>query len=353
MVFSLKRYDQLAAKSGAKIITIGSSEKGAPIKVLKKGTGRLKILFIARIHGNEPATTEALLEFFNENNFDDLELYGIFLANPDGAALYEELQQKKPEPYWENNFNDARLNSNGVDINRDWMELTQKETQAIQKFILDLRPDFTVDFHEYYWSDKGYPPKYPYDDEDGFMATMTDAPFYGADSYVKELSEQPMNYLIKKLGNEFNWKIKPRHFVGEKYNSEYQNPGFLGIYLALRGIPKLLIETWGVACSTLLLDKRIAFHKKAMYYLLEWIRENKIKFFAKNESIREILSFNINNFDTSKKNIFIGLLDKHRLNYEINNDKSVSVHCSSLETGFVNTIYYLIFEKEEQTNETT
>ncbi len=342
-VFSVERYNSLAEKTGAEIITIGYSESKRPIRVLKKGSGKLKILFIARIHGNEPATTEALLEFFNENSFNDLELYGIYLANPDGAALYEKLQSINPEPHWSNNFNDARLNANKVDINRDWLKLSQPETRALQKFVFKLQPDFAVDFHEYYWSDKGYPPKYPSDDDDGFMATMTDAPFYGVDNYVKVISEEPMNYLMTKLEKEFGWKIKARHFVG-KPKHEYTPPTYLGVYLALRGIPKLLIETWGVACSTLLLDKRISFHKKAMQYLTDWILQNQKRILSRSE-FPTSMNFDLTNAELQNINTFTTTLELHGVKYQIQKN-NILVKCSSLETSFVKTIYYIIFEKE-------
>ncbi len=342
-VFSLEQYNRFADKINADITTIGYSENNRPIRVLKKGSGKLKVLFIARIHGNEPATTQALLEFINENSFEDLELHGIFLSNPDGAALYEKLWLSNSEPHWSNNFNDARLNANKVDINRDWLVLSQQETKAIQKFILELKPDFAVDFHEYYWSDKGYPPKYPYEDVDGFMATMTDAPFFGTHPYTKELSEQAMNSLIPKLEKEFEWKIKPRHFIGEPKN-EYTPPTFLGVYLALRGIPKLLIETWGVACSTLLLDKRIAFHKKAMTLTTDWIINNQTKFLSKPES-PILLTWDVSGQDPNKIKELEKTLDLHGIKFQMQNNK-ININSTTLEISFVKTIYYLIFEKE-------
>jgi hypothetical protein len=343
-VFSISRYNSLAEKSGSEMITAGLSEKGRPIVALKKGNGKLKVLFIARIHGNEPATSEALLNFISKNSFEGIEFYGIYMANPDGAALYEELWNKNPEPSWENSFNDARLNSNKVDLNRDWLNLTQKETQVLQKFIDGLKPDIAVDFHEYYWSDKGYPPKYPSEDKDGFMATMTDAPFFGADNTVKEISENIMNILIDKMSKEFNWVIKPRHFIGSPGNV-YTNPDFLGAYLALRGIPKLLVETWGVGCSTLLLDKRISFHTKAMEYIIGWVKQNMNLFPLTREDA--VLQYNTGSLEPAKVKEYIRILDLHGVKYH-SQDNKLNVYCSSLEIGFIKTIYYLIFEKENR-----
>jgi|GEM_PF-1167246 len=346
-LFSPERYNEFASKISRNIKTIGYSEKGAPIHAVIKGSGKIKVLFIARIHGNEPATTQAQLEFLNELRDDaGFEFHGIFLANPDGAALYNQLWLKNKDADWKNNFPDARLNANKQDINRDWFELSQPETKALCNYLLELRPDFVVDMHEYFWSDKGYPPKYPTDDEDGFMATMTDAPFNWVDGFVKDASLDVMNYLIEHLEKEFEWKINRRHFAGNPKNS-YNNPDYLGIYVALRGIPKLLIETWGVGCSTLLLDKRIAFHKRALELLTEWLNLNTQKLLLKAQLPKPLL------FDLAKQNIddineFTDKLKLHKIEYSIDNNKNITIYPAALETGFINTVYHIIFEKEDK-----
>jgi len=341
--FSLIRYYEDSLTTGAEILTIGYSEQNRAINVLKKGSGKIKVLFVARIHASEPATTDALLKFFEENTFDDVEAYGIFLANPDGAALYERLWLKKPEPHWKNAHVDARVNSNQVDINKDWLDLSQKETQAIQKFLIELKPHFVVDHHEYYWSDEGYPPKLPTDDENGFMATMTDAPFKWIDEFVKNSSEECMYYLFKNLSKETD-NIKLRHFIGEPIGN-YENPIFLGIYLALRGFPKLLVETWGVGCSTYRLEKRVEFHKKAMDYVVEWLKQNKSKILSKLET-KKTIRFDIKNSDQNQVKNFLDKLHLHKIKYDLLNGENIIIFCSSLEVGFVKTIYYLLIEKE-------
>jgi hypothetical protein len=344
-IFSVKRYYDYATKVGADIFTIGTSEKNQPILALRKGSGKRKVLFVSRIHGNEPATTEAMLEFFEENSFIDLQLYGIFLANPDGAVLYENLWLKNQEADWKNNFNDARLNANKIDINRDWLDLSQKETRAIQKFIISLNPDFAVDFHEYYWSDMGYPPKYPTEDKDGFMATMTDAPFFGAVKYVKDISEEIMNYLIENMENEFNWKIKKRHFIGNSHDT-YENLTFLGIYLALRGFPKLLVETWGVACSTLFLEKRIAFHKRAMQLIISWIGKNESRF-SKKPLSKQKTKYNLEDIESNLISTFTNILNLHGIKYKMYENSKITIYCNLMEAGFIKAIYHLIFERRE------
>ena len=342
-VFSCEKYLDIASNIGAEIFTIGFSVEKRPIIALKKGTGKIKVLFVSRIHGNEPATTQAMLEFFNNYNSKDITIFGILLANPDGAALFEQLWLQNREPHWKNSFNNARLNAAGVDLNRDWFDLSQEETRAIRRFIFSIRPDFVIDHHEFYWSDKGYPPKQPIEDEDGFMATMTDAPFNGVHQFVKEISKKAMYTLIEKLENDFQWKIKVRHFAGKSDNN-IEIPTVLGIYLALRGIPKLLVETWGVGCSTLLLEQRIKFHYLSMKYITNWIRSEESSFLNKPESL-QLLRYNLKDAASRKIDLFLRKLGLHQIKFKKEKD-SVIVNIPTTEVGFIDTIHNSIFERK-------
>ncbi len=343
-IFSVDRYYKYAAHTDASETTIGLSTHGLPINILKKGEGDIKLLVIARLHGNEPATTQALLEFFKEYTDRSVELHGIYLSNPDGASKYEKYWREKPEPHWTNSFVDARLNGNGKDLNRDWLDLKEKETRVLQKYLLSLQPDFVLDLHEFYWSDKGYPPKYPTDDDDGFLATMTDCPYYLVNEKVERAAFEMMNLLTEKLEKDFDWKIKLRHFIGENNSKTYQNPDFLGIYLALRGFPKLLIETWGVACSTLLLDERIDFHKKSIKYAIQYLSQNENIFKEIHRESHEI-RFEWDNIMQDRKERFLDLLKKHRFRYKIEDD-FIYINCKNVEVGFLKTIYILTTQQK-------
>ena len=342
-IFSVESYLEQAAKTGAELKTIGFSLQKRPIVVLKKGTGKLKALFIARLHGNEPAPTQAVIDFFHDYSDEEIEAYGIFLANPDGAALYEQNWQKNRKAHWKNIFQKARLNSVEVDLNRDWMNLTQQETRIIRQFIFSLKPDLVVDHHEFYWK-KEYPPKFPTQDEDGFLATMTDSPFYLAHPYVKEISEKLMGYLIEESEREFQWKIKPRHFIGDSHDT-FENPGYLGIYLALRGIPKLLVETWGVACSMLLLPKRVEFHRRAMEHVIDWMKRNESCFVEKPSNL-QYLKFNLQEAERKKIEQFRQILVLHGIEFE-QKGQEILIQVPLIESGYIKTIYYFIFQKED------
>ncbi|WP_456406184.1 M14 family zinc carboxypeptidase [Caldithrix abyssi] len=337
-IFSVDRYYDQAARTGSVLNTVGFSNEGRPILSLKKGTGPIKILVLARLHGNEPAPSQAVLDFFkNYEENGPVEMYGVFLANPDGAANYEKYWLANPEPDWKNSFEKARLNAVEVDLNRDWLALTQPETQSLQKFIFSLRPDLVLDLHEYYWKE-GFPPKNPIEEEDGFLATMTDCPFYLVHESISNLSERLMDELSDHLWKEFKWKAKLRHFIGDKHDT-YENPAYLGIYLALRGIPKLLVETWGVACSTLLIKERIAYHRKAIEYVKQWALQNKDLFKNIHETTEEI-EFELREISPEKKEKFTELLAKHGFQFDLK-ERSIIVRCLTIETGFVKTIYFL------------
>ena len=132
-----------------KIDTIGFTPNNNPLVVLQSNENLKKaIVIVARQHPPEiPGGTFAFNSFY-ETFFDKDYLsekfrkqYNIIsfpMPNPDGVD----------SGYW-------RHNSNGVDLNRDWIEFTQPETKAIKQFLeskvsLGLKIEFAIDFHTSY-----------------------------------------------------------------------------------------------------------------------------------------------------------------------------------------------------------
>ncbi len=99
-----------------------------------------KLLIIARQHGNEPAGTEAALALLQHLAISDgraerallkrVALLVIPMANPDGVEQH------------------ARRTSTGTDLNRDWIALSQPETQAIERVFRQWQADAVIDLHE-------------------------------------------------------------------------------------------------------------------------------------------------------------------------------------------------------------
>jgi len=118
---------------------IGESVLGKPIYKYTIGTGQIRIFMWSQMHGNESTTTKALFDFFNCIHSNDAigakflqEFTFCFLpmVNPDGAELY------------------TRENANGVDLNRDSVDLTQPESQLLRQTFTDFKPDFCYNLHD-------------------------------------------------------------------------------------------------------------------------------------------------------------------------------------------------------------
>ena len=112
--------------------TIGHTTEDRPIvarAVGNRGSDR-RVLVIGCIHGNECAgirVTRRLAE----------------LSAPEGSVVWL-VHQLNPDGYAAR----RRTNAHGVDLNRDFLAATQRETRIARKLILRLQPDVTIWFHQ-------------------------------------------------------------------------------------------------------------------------------------------------------------------------------------------------------------
>ena len=120
---------------------IGNSEKGIPIHKLKLGYGNKKILIWSQMHGNESTGTKAVFDFLNflvayENHdivktiLRETQIQIIPILNPDGALAY------------------TRENANGIDLNRDAVDLKAKESKILRSVLDNFNPDFCFNLHD-------------------------------------------------------------------------------------------------------------------------------------------------------------------------------------------------------------
>ena len=99
------------------------------------------IMFVCSQHGNEPAGRETCLKLLRDLAFTDdpvlveqlsnTTMLFVPSANPDGSAA------------------NTRENSQGVDVNRDHLNLETREAQAIAEVVRLWKPDVSLDLHEY------------------------------------------------------------------------------------------------------------------------------------------------------------------------------------------------------------
>lgn len=130
---------------------IGKTKRGKPLNLVRIGFPKpaprskaLKqptTLFVCSQHGNEPAGREACLIRLRDLAFtEDPDLLAqlktqtiLFVpsANPDGREA------------------NTRENSDGVDINRDHLNLESPEAKAMAVVVRDWQPEAVIDLHEY------------------------------------------------------------------------------------------------------------------------------------------------------------------------------------------------------------
>lgn len=103
-------------------------------------TGRLRVWIQAAVHGNEPASDQAILALLGEMDsnqtwaeslLDSMDIMVLPRYNPDGVAYFQ------------------RTLATNYDPNRDHIKLARQQTRDIKHFINSFAPHVVVDMHEY------------------------------------------------------------------------------------------------------------------------------------------------------------------------------------------------------------
>ena len=183
--------------------TLGTSVKGRPIDAIETGspTGKLKVVVIGCIHGNEPAGIGIADDLATMTPPPGVDLWVVPDMNPDGVAA------------------NTRYNADKVDLNRNfpwnWAKpskkldrhsgkhpLSEPESKLIYELLLKVKPKLVIWFHQPYdvvdesggsvaleqlfSAFTGEPitqlPRYP-----GSAAEWADHRFSGSTSFVVEL----------------------------------------------------------------------------------------------------------------------------------------------------------------------
>jgi murein peptide amidase A len=107
---------------------LGRSWEGRPIEVVHLAGEGPRILVVGCIHGNECEGIEVTRLL--ERSAPTADVWLVHQLNPDGFARR------------------SRGNARGVDLNRDFLAATQRETRIARKLIQRLQPDVTIWFHQ-------------------------------------------------------------------------------------------------------------------------------------------------------------------------------------------------------------
>lgn len=135
--------DALAAKhAGAlRVEEVGRSVQGRSIRLLTLGRGARKVLLWSQMHGDEPTATPALLDLVDallrhssepepRAILEELTLLVVPMLNPDGAEVYD------------------RRNAQGIDINRDALDLSTPEGRLLKRLRDEHQPILGFNLHD-------------------------------------------------------------------------------------------------------------------------------------------------------------------------------------------------------------
>ncbi|HVS65552.1 MAG TPA: M14 family zinc carboxypeptidase [Thermoanaerobaculia bacterium] len=120
---------------------IGSSVEGRSIHLISVGRGPFEVLLWSQMHGDEPSATPALLDLAHHllsrsktpevaRVLEQLTLRMIPMLNPDGAERYE------------------RRNAQGIDVNRDALNLSTPEGRLLKEIRDRFEPQLGINLHD-------------------------------------------------------------------------------------------------------------------------------------------------------------------------------------------------------------
>lgn len=136
----LKKYLDGLKKLGIKVDQVGVSNANREIYQIEWGRGPLKVFMWSQMHGDEPTATSALIDMFTilerNRNVDwvrklseKMTIRAVPMLNPDGAELYQ------------------RRNLQGIDINRDALDLKTPEARLLKRLRDDWSPAIGFNLH--------------------------------------------------------------------------------------------------------------------------------------------------------------------------------------------------------------
>ncbi len=129
------------AHPGLEIVEVGRSVEGRPIHRITVGRGDREVLLWSQMHGDEPSATPALLDLAHyllansaepaiDRLLESLTLRIVPMLNPDGAEIY------------------SRRNAQGIDINRDALNLATPEGRLLKRLRDEHDPILGFNLHD-------------------------------------------------------------------------------------------------------------------------------------------------------------------------------------------------------------
>lgn len=268
--------DQAAALSRsvgikAAVLQIGSSQQGQALQalVLTRGPGtdpgslqatdRPTVLLVGQQHGDEPASSEALLVIARELAqgllqpvLERINVVIVPRANPDGANRGE------------------LATADGLDMNLDHLLLKTPEAQALARLIRDYRPMVVLDAQE-------YPVVSPYQEKFGavqkFDALVQSSTTANLPEFLIRADEEwfrrPLLAALKGQGLSTEWYYTTSADLADrKVSMGGTEPDTSRNANGLKNAVSLLVETRGAGIDRLHIQRRVHTHVTAITSVL-------------------------------------------------------------------------------------
>lgn len=226
-------------------------------------SGKLRVLIFCQQHGDEPSGKEAALHVIKDllgkhkELRDKLSIIICPMVNPDGAD------------------SDNRRNANGVDLNRDHVDLSQPETVVMHRLFLKYMPEVTLDVHEYnglspWWISHGFRKN-----ADQMLGGLTNLNIAAS---IREFSRETciptVGSKVEQAGFTFHEYVVGSPFEDERirFSTVAIDDGrqSFGVYQTM----SFIMEGLKYGDVTNKLKKRIEAQKTAMFAFLETMAEN-------------------------------------------------------------------------------
>lgn len=220
----LKKYLGQLKQIGIKVDQVGFSNAGREIFQMEWGRGPLKVFMWSQMHGDEPTATPALIDMFAflQNNRDKgwikkigdtITIRAVPMLNPDGAEMY------------------VRRNLQGIDINRDALDLKTPEGRVLKQLRDNWNPAIGFNLHnQQALTTVGRTPK---------QAAISFLVVYGDEAKTKSYGHERNTRIASAMVLALQTFI-PGH-IG-RYGDEW-TPTAFGDNFSAWGTPTILIET--------------------------------------------------------------------------------------------------------------
>lgn len=223
----LKKYLDQLRKMGLKIDQVGLSNANREIYQIEWGKGPLKVFMWSQMHGDEPTATPALIDMFaflqkhRDKDWvkkigETITIRGVPMLNPDGAELYQ------------------RRNLQGIDINRDAVDLKTPEGRLLKQLRDEWSPAIGFNLHnQQELTTVGSTPK---------QAAISFLVVFGDEAKTMNPGHERNQRLTSAMIAALN-KFIPGHIA--RYADDW-TPTAFGDNFSAWGTPAILIESGGL-----------------------------------------------------------------------------------------------------------